>query len=108
MFRAIPNFAIVLIMKLHADLSIKVIPGFLTFLPQPDRSPGARNPTLHHPTRVDGQGGWRGGVVRAAEVIDDDGTEKRYELADGVLTKMNPPTFRHMLIAKFIEMPGRL
>lgn len=33
----------------------------------------------------------------------DDGTEKRYELVDGVLVAMNPPTFRHMLIAKFIE-----
>lgn len=33
----------------------------------------------------------------------DDGTEKRYELVDGVLIEMNPPTFRHMLIAKFIE-----
>lgn len=33
----------------------------------------------------------------------DDGTEKRYEWVDGVLVAMNPPTFRHMLIAKFIE-----
>lgn len=33
----------------------------------------------------------------------DDGTEQRYELVDGELVAMNPPTFRHMLIAKFIE-----
>ncbi len=33
----------------------------------------------------------------------DDGTDKRYELVDGVLVAMNPPTFRHMLMAKFIE-----
>ncbi len=33
----------------------------------------------------------------------DDGTEQRYEWVDGVLVAMNPPTFRHMLIAKFIE-----
>lgn len=32
-----------------------------------------------------------------------DGAEQRYELVDGVLVEMNPPTFRHMLIAKFIE-----
>jgi Uma2 family endonuclease len=33
----------------------------------------------------------------------DDGTETRYELVDGALVEMTPPTFRHMLIAKFIE-----
>ncbi|PZV05882.1 MAG: hypothetical protein DCF32_10630 [Leptolyngbya sp.] len=33
----------------------------------------------------------------------DDGTENRYELVDGELIVMTPPTFRHMLIAKFIE-----
>lgn len=33
----------------------------------------------------------------------DDGTENRYELVDGELVAMTPPTFRHMLIAKFIE-----
>ena len=35
--------------------------------------------------------------------VYDDGTETRYELVDGELIEMNPPTFRHMLIAKFIE-----
>lgn len=33
----------------------------------------------------------------------DDGTDNRYELVDGRLELMNPPTFRHLLIAKFIE-----
>ncbi|MEB3180108.1 MAG: Uma2 family endonuclease [Nostocaceae cyanobacterium] len=33
----------------------------------------------------------------------DDGTDNRYELVDGKLELMNPPTFRHLLIAKFIE-----
>lgn len=33
----------------------------------------------------------------------DDGTDNRYELVDGKLEIMNPPTFRHLLIAKFIE-----
>ncbi|NET66161.1 MAG: Uma2 family endonuclease [Moorea sp. SIO1G6] len=33
----------------------------------------------------------------------DDGTDNRYELVDGRLEIMNPPTFRHLLIAKFIE-----
>ncbi|VXD16736.1 conserved hypothetical protein [Planktothrix serta PCC 8927] len=33
----------------------------------------------------------------------DEGTNKRYELVDGKLELMNPPTFRHLLIAKFIE-----
>jgi Uma2 family endonuclease len=33
----------------------------------------------------------------------DDGTDNRYELIDGTLELMNPPTFRHLLISKFIE-----
>ena len=33
----------------------------------------------------------------------DDGTDTRYELVDGKLERMNPPTFRHLLIAKFLE-----
>ncbi|MFB2880223.1 Uma2 family endonuclease [Floridanema aerugineum] len=33
----------------------------------------------------------------------DDGTDNRYELVDGRLELMNPPTFRHLLIAKFAE-----
>jgi Uma2 family endonuclease len=33
----------------------------------------------------------------------DDGTDNRYELIDGKLELMNPPTFRHLLVAKFIE-----
>ncbi len=33
----------------------------------------------------------------------DDGTDTRYELVDGQLEPMNPPTFRHLLIAKFVE-----
>jgi Uma2 family endonuclease len=33
----------------------------------------------------------------------DDGTDNRYELVDGRLEVMNPPTFRHLLIAKFAE-----
>lgn len=36
-------------------------------------------------------------------VAYDDGTEKRYELVNGELVEVTPPTFRHMLIAKFIE-----
>ncbi|MEO1377550.1 MAG: Uma2 family endonuclease [Cyanobacteria bacterium J06635_10] len=32
-----------------------------------------------------------------------DGTDNRYELIDGKLELINPPTFRHLLIAKFIE-----
>lgn len=32
-----------------------------------------------------------------------DDTDNRYELVDGRLELMNPPTFRHILIAKFIE-----
>ena len=38
------------------------------------------------------------------EYLDyDDDPENRYELVDGKLVLMNPPTFRHILIAKFIE-----
>jgi Uma2 family endonuclease len=33
----------------------------------------------------------------------DDGTDTRYELVNGQLEPMNPPTFRHLFIAKFIE-----
>ena len=33
----------------------------------------------------------------------DDGTENRYELVDGELIAITPPTPQHMLIAKFIE-----
>ena len=33
----------------------------------------------------------------------EDGTEHRYELVDGKLELMNPPTFIHLLIAKFIN-----
>lgn len=33
----------------------------------------------------------------------DDGTDNRYELVRGKLILMNPPTVRHLLIAKFIE-----
>lgn len=33
----------------------------------------------------------------------DDGTDNRYELIDGKLELMNPPTFRHLLISKYIE-----
>lgn len=36
-------------------------------------------------------------------VAYDNGTSNRYELVDGDLIKMNPLTFRHMLIAKFVE-----
>ena len=36
-------------------------------------------------------------------VAYDDGTATRYELVDGELVEMTPPTFRHMLIAKFVE-----
>lgn len=32
----------------------------------------------------------------------DDGTDNHYELVDGRLELMNPPTFRHLLIAKFL------
>jgi Uma2 family endonuclease len=33
----------------------------------------------------------------------DDGTDNRYELVDGKLVLMNPPTVQHFLIAKLIE-----
>ena len=33
----------------------------------------------------------------------EDDPDNRYELVDGKLELMNPPTFRHILIAKFIE-----
>lgn len=33
----------------------------------------------------------------------DDGTENRYELVNGRLEQMNPPTFRHLLIANSIQ-----
>jgi Uma2 family endonuclease len=33
----------------------------------------------------------------------DDGTDNRYELVDGKLSLMNPPTVQHFLIAKLIE-----
>ncbi len=33
----------------------------------------------------------------------DDGTDPRFELVDGQLEPMNPPKFRHLLMAKFIE-----
>jgi Uma2 family endonuclease len=36
-------------------------------------------------------------------LIYDDGTDNRYELERGKLILMNPPTVRHLLIAKFIE-----
>lgn len=34
----------------------------------------------------------------------DDGTDKRYELINGKLEIVNPPTFRHLLIVKFLEL----
>ncbi|AUT01807.1 hypothetical protein CLI64_16235 [Nostoc sp. CENA543] len=34
----------------------------------------------------------------------DDGTDSRYELVDGKLELIHPPTFRHLLIAEFIEI----
>ena len=37
------------------------------------------------------------------EYLQYDNPDKRYELVDGKLELMNPPTFRHILIAKFIE-----
>jgi Uma2 family endonuclease len=33
----------------------------------------------------------------------DDGTDTRYELVNGQLEPMNPPTFRHLFISQFIE-----
>ncbi|MEL0588710.1 MAG: Uma2 family endonuclease [Planktothrix rubescens PR222] len=32
----------------------------------------------------------------------DDGTDNRYELEDGELILMNPPTFRHAFIVSFL------
>ena len=37
------------------------------------------------------------------EYLKHDDPDHRYELVDGKLELMNPPTFRHILIAKFIE-----
>ncbi|AFY35378.1 Uma2 family endonuclease [Calothrix sp. PCC 7507] len=37
-------------------------------------------------------------------LVYDDGSDNRYELVDGKLELMNPPTFRHILISKFIEL----
>jgi Uma2 family endonuclease len=36
-------------------------------------------------------------------LIYDDGTDTRYELVNGQLEPINPPTFRHLFIAKFLE-----
>ncbi|HEY9848566.1 MAG TPA: Uma2 family endonuclease [Leptolyngbyaceae cyanobacterium] len=36
-------------------------------------------------------------------LVFDDGTDNRYELVDGRLELMNPPTFRHLLIADFLQ-----
>jgi Uma2 family endonuclease len=33
----------------------------------------------------------------------DDGTDARYELVDGVLVEMNPPTWLHLRIARYLE-----
>ncbi len=33
----------------------------------------------------------------------DDGTDNHYELVDGRLERMNPPTIAHLLIARFLE-----
>lgn len=33
----------------------------------------------------------------------EDGTDSRYELVDGKLERMNPPTFRHLLISDFLQ-----
>jgi Uma2 family endonuclease len=33
----------------------------------------------------------------------DDGTDTRYELVNGQLEPMNPPTFRHLFISQFLE-----
>jgi Uma2 family endonuclease len=35
-------------------------------------------------------------------LVYDDGTETRYELVNGQLEPMNPPTFRHLFISQFI------
>ena len=37
------------------------------------------------------------------EYLHHDQPDSRYELVDGKLELMNPPTFRHILIAKFLE-----
>ena len=37
------------------------------------------------------------------EYLQHDDLDNRYELVDGKLEFMNPPTFRHILISKFIE-----
>jgi Uma2 family endonuclease len=39
----------------------------------------------------------------AAYLTYDDGTDNRYELVDGLLTLMNPPSIEHFLITKFLE-----
>jgi Uma2 family endonuclease len=36
-------------------------------------------------------------------LVYDDGTETRYELVNGQLEPMNPPTFRHLFISQFVE-----
>jgi Uma2 family endonuclease len=36
-------------------------------------------------------------------LVYDDGTDTRYELVNGELEVMNPPTFRHLFIAQFLE-----
>lgn len=36
-------------------------------------------------------------------LIYDDGTDNRYELVDGRLEIVNPPTIKHFLLSKFIE-----
>jgi Uma2 family endonuclease len=33
----------------------------------------------------------------------DDGTDTRYELVNGQLEALNPPTFRHLFISKYVE-----
>lgn len=33
----------------------------------------------------------------------EDGTDTRYELVDGQLEPINPPTFRHLFVSKSIE-----
>ena len=35
-------------------------------------------------------------------LVYDDGTDSRYELVNGQLEPMNPPTFRHLFISQFI------
>ncbi|NEO97258.1 MAG: Uma2 family endonuclease [Symploca sp. SIO2E9] len=44
------------------------------------------------------------GLLSFEEYLNyDDGTDNRYELVDGRLELVNPPTFRHLLIADFIQ-----